>query len=375
MGVISTSSCTDAITAEAGMFPGCFYLIGMWYKREEAQKRFSFFFSSTTLAGGFGGLIAAGIGKMDGVGGYRNWRWVSESSHPSCTNPADCDDQLFILEGAFTVLMALVVFFFLSDFPEEAKWLKPDEKAFVTARLRVDQGDAARESKVTLKKVGGILSEFRVFIAGVMYFGLIVPAYSYAYFSPAIIKSFGYTPIQTQLHSVPPWAAAFGWSMIMATFSDLSRHRFSFIMFGICIAITAFAILISVHDNIQVQYAALFLAAMGCYSTMPFMVCWFNMNIGSHARRSVCSAWQVGFGNIGGIIAVFAFFPADAPGYKTGYSICIAFTILAMVATVLYGWSCISTNRKRDKMPTDLNLSEHDKADLGDHSPEYRFLL
>jgi hypothetical protein len=71
------------------MFPGCFYLIGMWYKREEAQKRFSFFFSSTTLAGGFGGLIAAGIGKMDGVGGYRNWRWVSESSHPSCTNPAD----------------------------------------------------------------------------------------------------------------------------------------------------------------------------------------------------------------------------------------------------------------------------------------------
>ena len=67
------------IITEAGMFPGCFYLIGMWYKREEAQKRFSFFFSSTTLAGGFGGLIAAGIGKMDGVGGYQNWRWVSRS--------------------------------------------------------------------------------------------------------------------------------------------------------------------------------------------------------------------------------------------------------------------------------------------------------
>lgn len=84
--------------------------------------------------------------------------------------------------------MALVVFFCLSDFPEEARWLKPDEKAFVTARLRADQGHAGRESKVTLKKVGGILSEFRVIIAGVMYFGLIVPAYSYAYFSPTIIR-------------------------------------------------------------------------------------------------------------------------------------------------------------------------------------------
>lgn len=43
---------------ETGMFPGCFYLIGMWYRRSEAQRRYSFFFSSTTLAGAFGGLLA-----------------------------------------------------------------------------------------------------------------------------------------------------------------------------------------------------------------------------------------------------------------------------------------------------------------------------
>lgn len=61
---------------ETGMFPGCFYLIGMWYRRHEAQKRYSFFFSSTTLAGAFGGLLAAAIGKMDGVAGYAGWRWM-----------------------------------------------------------------------------------------------------------------------------------------------------------------------------------------------------------------------------------------------------------------------------------------------------------
>lgn len=60
---------------ETGMFPGCFYLIGMWYKRSEAQKRYSFFFSSTTLAGAFGGLLAAAIGKMNGIRGYLGWRW------------------------------------------------------------------------------------------------------------------------------------------------------------------------------------------------------------------------------------------------------------------------------------------------------------
>ena len=50
---------------------------GRWYRRHEAQKRYSFFFSSTTLAGAFGGLLAAAIGKMQGIQGYSGWRWVS----------------------------------------------------------------------------------------------------------------------------------------------------------------------------------------------------------------------------------------------------------------------------------------------------------
>jgi MFS family permease len=87
---------------ECGMFPGCFYLLGAWYRRHEAQKRFSLFFSSTSLAGAFGGLLASAIGKMDYVRGYRGWRWI------------------FILEGCFTVLVGIVFLFTFPTFPEEA---------------------------------------------------------------------------------------------------------------------------------------------------------------------------------------------------------------------------------------------------------------
>jgi MFS family permease len=48
---------------ETAIFPGLFYVLSMWYKRPEAQKRFTFFFSSTSLAGAFGGLLASAIGK------------------------------------------------------------------------------------------------------------------------------------------------------------------------------------------------------------------------------------------------------------------------------------------------------------------------
>lgn len=78
---------------ESGMFPGCFYLISMWYKRSESQKRYSLFFSSTSLAGAFGGLLASAIGKMQGMRGYNGWRWI------------------FILEGSLTALVAIIFFF------------------------------------------------------------------------------------------------------------------------------------------------------------------------------------------------------------------------------------------------------------------------
>ena len=83
---------------ESGMFPGSFYLIGMWYKRHEAQKRYTFFFASTTLAGAFGGLLASAIGKMDGMKGYSGWRWI------------------FILEGVLTCVVSFA-WFFVRNFP------------------------------------------------------------------------------------------------------------------------------------------------------------------------------------------------------------------------------------------------------------------
>ena len=336
------------------MFPGSFYLIGMWYKRSEAQRRYSFFFSSTTLAGAFGGLLAAAIGKMGGdaargipaIRGYSGWRWI------------------FILEGLLTCVVAVAFFFCLPSFPEDATWLTEDERAFVKARLRVDQGNSAKERKITIRDVGRVFKDYKVILGGFMYFGMIVPAYGYAFFAPTILATYGYSPVQTQLHSVPPWACAFGFAMIIAFSSDFSRHRFAFTIMPITLAVVGFAILISVHDNHKVQYAALFLVAMGAYSAMPVIVCWFNMNLGGHHRRAVGSAWQVGFGNIGGIIATYAFLDTDKPYYKKGYAICLSFLLFSAASCCVYAVAVSMENRKRDHAVVGT-LTEEEKTELG----------
>jgi sugar phosphate permease len=330
----------------------------MWYRRHEAQRRYSFFFNSTTLAGAFGGLLASAIGKMDGLNGYKGWRWI------------------FILEGTLTCVVSFAFFFLIPDFPEHSKWLTEEERTYVTARLRADQGKSAAERKITVKDVINVFKDPKIFLGGISYFGLIVPAYGYAYFSPGIIQSLGgYSAIQTQLHSVPPWAAAFVFAMVIAYASDKTRHRFAFAVFPLLVCMTGFAILISEHKNMHLQYGALFLVAMGAYTAMPVIVCWFNMNLGGHHRRAVGSAWQVGFGNIGGIIAVFAFLKKDAPKYITGYSICISFVCLSLLSCIAYLTMCAVQNRRRDRAVTDRSLTEYEKTELGDMSPDYRYLL
>ncbi|KAK5105617.1 High-affinity nicotinic acid transporter [Lithohypha guttulata] len=341
---------------ESGMYPGCFYLIGCWYRRPEAQKRYSFFFGSTILAGGFGGLLAAAIGKLDGVQGYAGWRWI------------------FIVEGAFTALVGIVLFYLLPDFPEDSKWLTTEEKQYVTARLQVEQGKSQLDHKITIKDTGRLLRDVKMVLGGLMYFGLIVPAYPYAYFAPSIIREWGYSSIQTQLYTVPPWAAAFVFCMVTATLSDYFRHRLLFVLLTISVAVAGLGILVSVRDNTSLQYGALFLLAMGTYSAMPLVICWFNMNLGGHRQRAIGSAWQIASANTAGIISIFAFLERDAPHYTTGYVLCFAFICLSAVTSLAYAFSCWMSNKKRDRMLPN-NLTEQEKEDMGSQSPDYRYML
>lgn len=168
-----------------------------------------------------------------------------------------------------------------------------------------------------------------------------------AYFSPTIIASYGYSPIQTQLHSVPPTAAAFAFSLVIAYLSDRARHRYLFIMGPICIAVAGVGVLLNVHHNTRAEYAALFLVAMGTFSAMPVVICWFTLNLHGHRRRSIGTAWQIGFGNIAAIIATFSFQARDAPYYHTGYSILMAFYIVAAVASTAYFFACWTQNHAR----------------------------
>ena len=164
-------------------------MIGMWYKRSEAQKRYTLFFSSTQLAGAFGGLLASAIGKMNGIRGYHAWRWI------------------FILEGLLTCVIAIASFFIISDFPDDAKWLTEDERAYINARLQAEQGGSTIDRRIEVHDIVKVFTDYKVVLGGLMYFSLIVPAYGMyshttSYLMPDLLR---YLPLSQVMHtSLPP---------------------------------------------------------------------------------------------------------------------------------------------------------------------------
>lgn len=111
------------------------YYLTMWYCRHEIQVRTALFFSAASIAGAFSGLLAFAIAKMDGVGGLEGWRWI------------------FILEGIVTVLVAVMAFFTLFDFPETAGFLTEEERAFVVFRLKYQSGTPGKAQGVQVVRV------------------------------------------------------------------------------------------------------------------------------------------------------------------------------------------------------------------------------
>lgn len=90
---------------------------------------------------------------------------------------------------------------------------------------------------------------------------------------------------------------------------------------------------------------------MGCFSAGPIIICWYLMNQDGHTQRSIGSAWMIGFGNTGGIVATFCFQAKDVPHfYHLGYSICMGVTCMGVLAVVLYAGAVILENNRAEKI-------------------------
>ncbi|THH32715.1 hypothetical protein EUX98_g1438 [Antrodiella citrinella] len=271
---------------EAGLFPGMVYCLTFWYKPDERALRAALILACATLGGAFGGAIAYGVGHMDRVGGLQAWRW------------------LFILEGIPSCVLAIFVFFWFPNFPETESWLSPEERELAVERIR---GVASLgHEKITWKEAKATLLDWRLYLHYLVYISISVPFSSISLFSPTIVLGLGYTGLQAQLFTVPPYAIAFVVTVLVSWASDKREMRSWGAFVSLMIAGISFFIQGGLPaESFKARYGLLCVAVSFSFAAIPPLLSWLTANLRNTGASTLSVPLNVSIGQIGQIIGAY----------------------------------------------------------------------
>src|SRR6516164_3902840 len=154
--------------AEAGFFPGVIYYLTLWFPASMRARAVSRFYIALPLASTVMGSLAGWLLGLGGKLGLAGWQW------------------LFLIEGIPSVLFSAVIWGMLPDGPAHAKWLTPDEKAWLKRTLDAESASAH------LGHSAGVLRALRsqhVWMFGLYFFGVLTCNYGFTFSAPAILQS------------------------------------------------------------------------------------------------------------------------------------------------------------------------------------------
>lgn len=117
--------------AEAGFFPGMILYLTYWIPARERARNGALFMMAAPIAMLIGGPVSGALLGLDGVAGLKGWQW------------------LYLVEGFPAVALGVVTLFYLTDRPEDARWLAPEDREWLSqemARERALQGPGVHAS-------------------------------------------------------------------------------------------------------------------------------------------------------------------------------------------------------------------------------------
>lgn len=343
---------------EAGLFPGINFYLSCWYKRKELGVRAAIFFSAAALAGSFGGLLAAAIALMDGIGHLHGWQWI------------------FILEGLATVVIGGITYFVVQDFPDKATFLTPIEKARVIKRLKEDNQSSASHEDVSRHSWKAAYTDWKTYAFAIVYMGADGALYSFSLFVPTIIRSLANkpTPTRANLLSVPPYACAFVLTVLVGYLADRTGRRGIYNIGCACFGIAGFSMLIG-SANSSVQYAGVFLGALGIYPCIANTIVWCSSNIEGVYKRGIVVGTVIGWGNLNGVVSSNIYRAQDAPRYYLGHGVVLGYEAVFLFGGSIITWLLLAReNRLRRAGRRDHwveNKTEDEIRALGDNVPTF----
>ena len=235
---------------EAGFFPGIVLYLTYWYPSERRAKAFGMFMAASALAGVIGGPLAGWImTSMAGVNNWNGWQW------------------LFLLEGIPSVIAGVVTFFYLTDKPEQARWLTDVEKNQVLTELERDKKHLGhREHNI----MAGLKNP-KVWLLVLIFFCLLCGNSTLTFWAPSLVRDVGFpSPVTVGWITAVAYlvgAAGMIWNGAHSDKHEEVRYHFSVAAVIGAIAMVLIGIFIPISPILTL--IAMTLAIVGTMSAIP----------------------------------------------------------------------------------------------------------
>jgi len=267
---------------EAGFTPGVFLYFTYWFPARVRGTATAAFLLGIPIANIIGAPISSSLLSLDGLAGLHGWQW------------------LLVAEGLPATLLGFVCLFTLTDRPEQAEWLNPQERSCLTQALAAERQTIAAKHSSSLREA---FTNWRVLICAVVNFCAIVGSVGLGLWMPQIIKGLGFGVVAVGFMTAVPYICGAVTMMLWARLSDKGGERSWFV---------ASALLVGAASLIACGYAASSLisivalcgAVIGimCYQS-TFWPIPSSFLTGSAAAGGL--AMIVSIGNLGGFVGPY----------------------------------------------------------------------
>ena len=105
--------------AEASFFPGIIVYLTHWFRASDRAKAIGSFYAAVPAASIVGSLVASWLLGVH-WSGIAGWRWI------------------FVVEGIPPILMGLAAIFYLTDGPDQARWLSQEQRDWLASELAAE---------------------------------------------------------------------------------------------------------------------------------------------------------------------------------------------------------------------------------------------
>jgi D-galactonate transporter len=268
--------------AEAGFFPGMILYLTYWFPARARGRAIAFFMIASPIAGVLGMPVSGAIMQfMNGVSGLAGWQW------------------LFLIEAIPSVVLGFVVWFSLTDRPEQARWLNDQERGWLT--MRMAQEDKRRPQRHLLQAL---------FLPGVwllclVYFSVAVGTNGMGFFLPSFVKELfpGRGEATIGLLSAIPSAAAVAGMVLVGRHSDRTGERRWHIALSAFLGAAGMVLSVTVAATKPgLALAAMALAYFGMFSMLPTFWALATHNVSGVAAAGAIALIN-SVANFGGFLA------------------------------------------------------------------------